>query len=390
VLFNADVLAHLTSFLLVFFSLARFHEHLPTHQQLATVKMGPDHPLFSMWFLSTLAVATTAAALVLMFSRPQTYFRYRTQVCLALRLHRLWVHASTLWTPAAAGTLAMVVAARVRDHPHKAPAMMIIQPVVYYMQPAMLLLPLQYVVVLQVLVTAAVLHYLWQFPCYLNLVMPDLSTHVWQQRAELSCSKLQSYATLLTSAYTGWAPVSPNVCQGTSAVQALQIYGAILCLVLGPIAVTYEWERWLRLRHGPLHNEQVPVSSASSHSSSAGGVQDVGSSSSSSHTTSSSSRSGGATTHAGASSSMQTATNRWPPLQHPHRTSPSVQSLPSAPTDAAVTSTSPGSEIGHVVLLLLVVVLLLPVLWTLTELLAEVFDARRDCQALLPPAAAMH
>jgi hypothetical protein len=43
-----------------------------------------------------------------------------------------------------------------------------------------------------------------------------------------------------------------------------------------------------------------------------------------------------------------------------------------------------------VVLLLLVVVLLLPVLWTLTELLAEVFDARRDCQALLPPAAAMH
>jgi hypothetical protein len=41
-------------------------------------------------------------------------------------------------------------------------------------------------------------------------------------------------------------------------------------------------------------------------------------------------------------------------------------------------------------MLLLVAVLLLPVLWMLTELLTEVFDTRRDCSAVLPaPASAL-
>lgn len=391
-LFNADVLAHTTSFLLVFFSIARFQEHLPTHQQLASVRMGPDHPLFSFWVLAVLAITISTAALVLMFSRPHTYFNYRTQVCLALRLHRLWVHASTLWTPSAAGTLAMVVAARVRDNPQKAPALMVIQPMVYYLQPAMMLLPLQYVVVLQLLLTAAMLHYLWQFPCYMDLVMPDLRTHVWQGRAELLCSKLQSYAALLTSAYSGSAPLSPDVCQGTRAVQALQIFGAMLCLLVGPIAVTYEWERWMCVRH-ELHQMQQPASSSTSSRSISGQIlrgadtqadSSNGSSHAHNHSNSGSRATSRTTSNAGAGSSVaQAAADICPDAPRPRSTPASVQSSPSTSTDA---STGPGSDSGHVVLLLLVTVLLLPVLWMLSELLTEVFDARRDCKALLPPA----
>jgi hypothetical protein len=88
---------------------------------------------------------------------------------------RLVVQLSTMLTPAAVAALTGVMVARGKAAPQKATAILII-PLAYYIQPAMVLLPWRHVMLMQLVSTAGMLHWLWLFPCFLQ----DLQQHELQ------------------------------------------------------------------------------------------------------------------------------------------------------------------------------------------------------------------
>lgn len=378
VLFNTDVVAHITTLLLVASSTTRLQEHLS--QDVTNLHFGPKHPLFSYWATAGLYVLSSLVLLVLLVFRSQTYFKHRFTICLAMRILRVSVQAATLLTPSAAFNIASAVISRVSKNPQKAPAMLVIQPMAFYMQPALLLLPWQYVVPIHLLGTISLLYYMWQFPCFLMEVQPDASTYVWQGCAEVSCSKLQSYSAMVSTALGGsLSDYSSTVCEGMLAVQALQVFGALLCLLVVPVAVTFEFERWLQLRchHGHPHVQSGDSSSSSSSQRSTDGV-----SSSSTGAAAGSGSSSGAAGGAGSSSSSASSARVGSASRHG---APGNQDFLLSMAEAGAEA---GGAWGRVLLLLLLLVIVLPVAWLLSELLLGVFESTRDCPSVIALATA--
>lgn len=431
VLFNTDVLANATTLVLVASSVTRLQRHLA--EDVRSMHFGPSHPLFSFWACAGAYVTSSCAVLGLLRLRRPTYFRHRTSICLAMRLLRLLVMTATLLTPAAAFNIASAVVSRVADNPQKAPTMLVIHPMVFYCQPVLMLLPWQYVLPIQLVSTYSLLVYMQQFPCFLQVgcrrapqtqpacsgllaaglvffdsparnpqlpgptltvacccrvfftlqhVQPDPSTYVWQVRAKLACSKLQSYAAIVSTAVSGGSlSDSTTVCEGEgfAGVQALQIFGTILCLFVLPLVVTYEFERWARARsrHALPQPPATRSRSNGSNTSSAGSQHSLGSSSASGG-------SGGVGTSGAAGSSSGSVSSRLPPVMHPL---PRVPRYADPLLDLAeVEAEAAWGTYSHVCLLLLVLALVLPVCWLLSELLAEWFQATRSCPSVIAAA----
>lgn len=167
ILFNTDVLAHSTTLLLVVSSTSRLQEHLPT--DVTNIHFGPRHPLFSYWACAALYIISTCALLLLLAFRSSSYFKHRTKICLAMRFMRLLFQTATLVTPSAAFNIASAVVSRVSKNPAKAPAMLVIHPMVFYAQSALMLLPWIHVAPIQLMSTTSLLVYMWQFPCFLQV-----------------------------------------------------------------------------------------------------------------------------------------------------------------------------------------------------------------------------
>jgi flagellar biogenesis protein FliO len=311
---------------------------------------------------------------------------------------------------------------------------------VFYCQPVLMLLPWQYVLPIQVASTYSLLVYMRQFPCFLQVgcragrftrwpgsqwlggfvsggfvsavaarwpalsgllaagrcwgetdravllpcvlcalqhVQPDPSTYVWQARAKLACSKLQSYAAIVSTAVSSGSlsDHSTTVCEaeGFAGVQALQIFGTILCLFVLPLVVTYEFERWARSRPRGALPQSPPARSNGSTSSSAGSQHSLGSSSAS-----------GSGNPGAAGSSNGSVSSRVPPVLQPL---PQVTRHADFLLDLAETEAEAAwGTCGHVCLLLLVLALVLPVCWLLSELLAEWFAATSSCPSVIAAA----
>jgi hypothetical protein len=379
VLASTDALANATTLLLVGTSSARLQEHLPNNQHVTRLHFGPRSPLFSYWVTASVYVTTAAAALLLLARQRQLYFQHRGKIALGLRLLRLVVQLATLSTPAASFNLAAAVLGRVHANPRKAPAMLVILPMAYYLQPAMLLLPWTLSAPIQLVSTCAMLYYMWQFPCYLQHVQDAggyASTPAWQLRAELSCSRLQSYAAMVASAVgVSVSDFSAQVCEGTRSVQMLQIFGTLLCLLIGPVFATREWENWMAARCAD-HSPSRSGSSIDSISSSRTGRLGSGSSSGAASSSRAGQSSSGSSSSNGGSSSRRSAPN--PPSGLP------------AGADILMQLADIGAQEGclwrGVVLRVLVLALVLPVVGLFSEVLAEYFAATRDCPALLAAA----
>jgi hypothetical protein len=377
VLASTDALANAATLLLVGTSSARLQEHLPNNQHVTRLHFGPRSPLFSYWVTASVYITTAAAALLLLARKRQLYFQHRGKIALGLRLLRLVVQLATLSTPAASFNLAAAVLGRVHANPRKAPAMLVILPMAYYLQPAMLLLPWTLSAPIQLVSTCAMLYYMWQFPCYLQHVQDaagHASTPAWQLRAELSCSRLQSYAAMGASAVgLSVSDFSAEVCEGMRSVQMLQIFGTFLCLLIGPVCAARDWENWMAARCAD-HPPSRSGSSIDSISSSRTGRLGSGSSSGAASSSSSSSRAGPSSN--GSSRSMRS-------VQDPHSGLPAGADILMQLADAGAQE---GSLWRGVVLRVLVLALVLPVVWMLSEVLAEYFAATRDCPALLAAA----
>lgn len=231
-------------------------------------------------------------------------------------------------------------------------------------------------------------------------MQPDASTYTWQGRAEASCSKLQSYTALVSTAIGGnLSEHSSTVCQGMSGLQALQIFCTILCLFIVPVTVTFEFERWIHRRCSRPFATAPLGSSNGSSSSSAASIHSV-------LRAESQVSSGGGS---GSSSSRQAFSGRSngsnSSVAGPRRSNSSSNAGSGGPSTGASGPTASGAtrhndvlwglveagmdaqEIwGHVCLLLLVLALVLPVVWLLSEFLAEYFEASRSCPAVVAAA----
>lgn len=118
-----------------------------------------------------------------------------------------------------------------------------LQPQAYYGHHILYLLPWQFAALFQVATAVAVLHWFAKFPCY-TPALGSGATYPWQLRASQACSSMQSYSALLRSALG--APLSEfslHACSpesGADALQVLQVFCTLVCLVLVPISISHE------------------------------------------------------------------------------------------------------------------------------------------------------
>lgn len=395
VLISTDVLAHETTLLLLAVTFGMIQVHLPSEQH-EDVRFGPQQLPLSMASTFLLYGGTAIAVLVLLVRKPDTYLKHRFTICLAIRVTRLVVQLLTLTTPSAVVSFATVLAVRgqTAPTPQKATAILVLQPIPYYLQPAMLLLPWYHVVWIQLVSTGAMLHWVWFLPCFLH--QPSTAP-VWEPAAEVLCGRAQSYMALLRTAMGGsLSDLSEPVCEGLSGLQALQAFANLAGIFVLPVTATYLLERWVECR---CHAQATGHSGATttSSSSSGGGLGAGGrthsasdaqpaswsqAGSSAGGSSSSSTSRSSLLAHRGGSSSSSSMLQRSGALF-----SASSLLLPAEPQggsdrDVAVVE----SFSAHCGMVALVLVLVLPVLWLLAELLAELFVARRDCAAVLSAA----
>lgn len=371
VLFTSDVLANAITLLILGTGLIRLLVNLPDDHG-KEVYLGPKHWLTHVTIAIPAYVFTSLGPLALLLAKPQTYFQHRMIIVTAVRLMRLLMLHLTVAASnsAAAPTIAKIAVARAWEAPNTGLVIVIVQPLAYYMHHMLYLLPWQFAGVFQLASTVGVLHWYGKFPCFLQQAQQaaGVGQHPWQEKASYACTGLQSYAALVRTAVG--APLSDfsaNICDSEAVISVLQIFWTLVCLLVVPVVIIHELERWMKLRYqqqqGP---DRGTVSSLAGASSSRGAG-------------SSSFDSGSSSVSSGSSSDF--ISSAWAGIDPQRR---SVNTLTLAEMDRLTDcSASAGSTCGHAVMLLLVLVLGLPVLWLVAEFLAEVFEANRDCAAVL-------
>lgn len=398
------MLAYATTLAIIALGFARMSEHLPEHQSYQQAFLGRNRPFSHMSFAIPAYVLTSVAPMLWLLISPQSYFRHRMGLILGIRLMRLTVQLLTMLMPSVVAPLAQIVAARALQQPHKALAIVLAQPMAFYMQHALFLLPWKHAAVLQLVSTLAMLNWAWQFPCILQEAEHHASTPLWQGRAEVACSALQSYAGVLRTAVGApLSELSVQMCRDSgSAIQVLQIFSATVCLLIAPVAVCHQLEQWMKQRCLQQQQPEPPSATAALAGMSSG---DPNAASSSSGSSSSMLPIG----NAGASSSRGSAvsignpssssSSRQQPLLQGRLSSSngsgrvvrSIDSLSGAELESLTTAGLHGQgmfEVCAPCMHVLLLLLLMPMLWVVSEGLAEVFEAWRNCPAVLAAATA--
>lgn len=388
VLLSSDVLANVTGLLIAVLGVARLSAHLPEDHSFQDVYLGPRRPAFHLFVAFPALLMTSLVPLLWLLCKPQSYFRHRTATIATVRLLRLLLQVLTLVTPSAAAPLARIVAARAWAQPHKGFRILLVMPMAFYMGHALYLLPWRSAALFQLASTSTVLHWLWRFPCF--LLGEQQQQQQWataagalsaasvlqggsaagpprEVRAVLSCNTLQSHAALLRTALgTPLSEFSRDVCSGASAVQAVQVFCTLICLLVIPVVVSHELERWMRLQYA-----QGSAPAGMDRASSGASIASSGSSSSS------------------VSASHASIDGSWARSAVAASTGRSIDSLSMAELEQlAGSSLQAGSVCGSCCgMLLLAVLLLVPALWLLTKFLVGVFATNTDCATVLAAAA---
>jgi hypothetical protein len=226
----------------------------------------------------------------------------------------------------------------------------------FWLQPALFVLPVTLTLFAQLATTAAALQWSRMLPCVLQHAAAGAGTSaaLVVSAAQEYCIQAQSWAALLLSAVAspdiviGW--LGPDACSGLKAVQTLQAFCTVCCLLLLPVAAVFWLDRWLLAVQqgttaGPVNTSRGAVTDSSQ------GVDDV---------------------HE-ASEAAEVRQEIFSFLfdSRPRGRDAVASFRQAVPTNVAV----------YVVVTVSPVVLL--VVWTASELLAGVFAASTDCSAVL-------
>lgn len=396
---TSDVLANVTTLFILVLGFVRMHQQLPQHGSLQGAFLGPKRPFFHMTFAIPAYALTSVLPMLWLYHRPCSYFKHRTAVVTAIRLMRLMVQLLTMTSPTAVVHLAAIITDRMAHKPHHALGMVLGHPLAFYLQHSLFLLPWKRALLFQLVRTATLINWVWVSPCFLQHA--QVSTQPWQERAGMACSSVQSVTALLRTAVGApLSELSQDVCEGQHAAQVLQLFCTLSCLLIAPVTVCYLLERWMRGRYQQQQPQEQPRAQQQQwHEAPAGA-------SSSLSAGASSSRSAGAgpnsSTSAAASSSRSTAlyaatSNSSSGNQLDARASFGTNQAQLAGRSIHQLTVSdmvglscggeqPAAGCSGTCVQVLVVSLVLPVVWLLSEALAEMVAANRDCAAVLASA----
>jgi hypothetical protein len=404
VLSTSDALANVTTLLILVLGFIRMYQQLPQHGSMQGAFLGPERPFFHMTFAIPAYALTSVWPMLWLYHRPSSYFEHRTAVVTAIRLMRLMVQLLTMLSPLAVEHLAAIIADRMSHKPHHALGMVLGHPLAFYLQHSLFLLPWRRALLFQVVSTATLLNWVWVSPCFLQHAQAHISAQPWQDQAAMACSSMQSVAAILRTAVG--APLSElsyDICTGQHAVQVLQLFCALSCLLVVPVTACYLLERCVRRRYQQQQQQQQAqltqqqqhwhdplAGTTSTLLAGASSSRSLGAEASSSHAGMSSSAAAAAATSSTRTAAMYAAnssssSNQWGASAEGSYMQPTGRSIHQLTVRDMVELTCGGQEAaagGSVTcLVVLVLPLVLPVIWLLCEALTQVFAANRHCCA---------
>lgn len=258
-----DLLACLTSLSAFTAATARLSAQLhpeqqqqPQHSQpsgAAGIRLLPQAPV-QVLIICTL-LGPVLLQLFLLLRKPHLYQKHRTTLCAANRLLRLaGVFANTC---TAVGRLPILrsLAARLQDageHPSMTLSVLVLQPIQFFAQAALFVLPLQHVIVLQMATTAACVWGWARFtPCMLSHpALAPAATAALLAAGQRACTRLQAAADSLqvVSAVLPEGVLVPYqpACAAAAALLTLQCFGMLAVLFVLPVGAVCMTESWLR------------------------------------------------------------------------------------------------------------------------------------------------
>lgn len=371
VLFFTDIAACVTSFSAIAAAILRLNDQLPApHAQPSETRPSfwislPKAPIQNL-FMAAMLVALSLQ-LVLMLRKQQVYQTYRTQLAVFNRLIRATATVTQNLSDRGRAPLVLSMAARLQklqQQPNMALRVLALQPLMFFAQAALFVLPVKYVVLLQLMTTLSTLQWSRLTPCiFPHAALSGSSTKALYAAAERTCQRMQEavgalHATTLSS--DALAPFPP-ACSGVSAIQTLQIFCVLFVLFVLPVGGVFLLEAWLRAQHAPTQvSTDAPQQESSSH---------AGSSSSSSAGL----RSSAGSTSAGAGSSAAFSAHHAQGIAHLATVSSRGQH-----------SSAPVFGLPLQGLHLLLLAPAVPLLtWHLSELLSGLFAGALECPALV-------
>jgi len=374
-MFYSDVVACTTSLAAAVATYTRLWA-LPSghlwYQSMADFLLAPDLVLTQIvMFVNFIAVMLM---LGLMARRAGLYYRYRMQLCVLNRLLRAMLQILVVRTPATVGYMTLAVARRslFLDPAGKALAVVLAHPMVFQMQQVLFVLPLRFMLPLQLYNIVVAMQWSKSLPCILQHAAAEASTppHL-VTAAEKVCVSAQSWAAVLQAAAAapdGLLPMlSSTACEGVRSVHTLHIFATLCCVLLLPVGAVFGLEACLQTnlqdRSSNSSNSTVRNTSASAASTSRGSGR--GSSMPSFVTAPGVLSVSSSQGFAGQGSSRQAA--------------PAAR----VPLDGLLPSLASTPQPLHKFFCVLLVPVALAATWLLAELLSGLFAARVDCGALL-------
>lgn len=258
-----DLLACLTTMSAITAATARLsaqlhpeqHQHQQQHTQpsAAGIRLLPQAPV-QVLLMCTL-LGSVLLQLFLLLRKPHLYHKHRTTLCAAMRLLRLAGVFANNCTAAGRLPILRSLAVRLQDageHPTMALWVLVLQPIQFFAQAALFVLPLQHVVVLQMATTAACVWGWARFtPCLLSHpALGPAATAALLAAAQRACTHLQAAADSLqvVSAVVPEGVLVPYqpACAAAAALQTLQCFGMLTVLFVLPVGTVGLAESWLR------------------------------------------------------------------------------------------------------------------------------------------------
>lgn len=203
-------------------------------------------------------IAGVLAMLLCMAQRTRTYQRYRLQLAASNRVLRLALMLLVTTSPSVLGHMGLGISERTLSvSQDRSLALILLHPVVFWLQQSLYVLPGRVTVLLQLLTTVLALQWGRMLPCVLQHAAAHASTDNTSAliaAAESWCMHAQSWVTAVLAAVVGldsdplWA-ADALVCTGMSALQTLNNFCTLCVLVLLPVSAVFAFEVWLRSVH---------------------------------------------------------------------------------------------------------------------------------------------
>lgn len=225
------------------------------------------------FYLIQAVIVTNIAGVLLMLScmaqRTHTYQRYRLQLAASNRVLRLTLMLLVTTSPSVLGHMGLGILERTLSVPQdRSLALMLLHPVVFWLQQSLYVLPGRPTVLLQLLTTVLAMQWSKMLPCVLQhaAAQPSTDASPLIAAAESWCTHAQSWVSAALAAVVGpgsdplWA-AEAAACSGMSALQTLNNFCTLCILVLLPVSAAFSFDVWL----WSVHHARNQSSSSTRH-----------------------------------------------------------------------------------------------------------------------------